>query len=134
RIAFAQNRIEDDRWMAQYASTCFTDSAMEWYLGLPKDTRLSWEELRLALVQRYPVPPPPTPTPAAPAQPKTAYPASVEVGRVEVLRAKFGDFLGYLSQDSETGEIVVDANPEKALKLEMVVHTYSRNHQDKIIA
>lgn len=59
-----QNRIKDDEWMAQYASTCFADSSLEWYLALEDETQTSWKKLRLALVQRYPVQPskqPPAP-------------------------------------------------------------------------
>ncbi|KAG9040950.1 hypothetical protein FS837_012914 [Tulasnella sp. UAMH 9824] len=57
RIAFMQNRTEDDKWIAQYASTCFADSALEWYLTLEDKTQTSWKKLRLALVQRYPAQP-----------------------------------------------------------------------------
>ncbi|KAG8910408.1 hypothetical protein FRC01_006349, partial [Tulasnella sp. 417] len=118
RIAFMQNRIKDNEWITEYVSTCFTDSAMVWYLGLDKDTRSSWEALRQALVQRYP---PPKPS----VQPKADPPARVKVGWIEVLRPEFGDSLGYLSQDPE-GEILVDASPENALKLKMALHTDSR--------
>ncbi|KAG8902755.1 hypothetical protein FRC01_009479, partial [Tulasnella sp. 417] len=122
KIAFMQNRIKDDEWIAEYASACFMDSAMEWYLGLDKDTRSSWEALRLALVQRYPSPKPP---------PKADPPARVKVGVIEVLRPEFGDSFGYISQDSE-GVILVDANPENALKLRMELHTDSQHQHQKI--
>ncbi|KAG8930088.1 hypothetical protein FRC01_003268, partial [Tulasnella sp. 417] len=56
RIAFQQNRIKDDEWIAEYASTCFAESALVWYLGLDKETRSSWDMLSVALVQRYPDP------------------------------------------------------------------------------
>ncbi|KAG8930086.1 hypothetical protein FRC01_003266 [Tulasnella sp. 417] len=133
RVAFLQNRIEDDKWIAQYASTCFTDSALVWYLGLEKDTRSSWEKLRLALVHRYPVQAT-KPTPAFATAP-TAQPDPVipDTGRIEVVQAEFGDVFGYLSQDEDSGEdFVIDRNPEKALTLQMVLHPDSQQQSQKI--
>ncbi|KAG8922934.1 hypothetical protein FRC01_013436 [Tulasnella sp. 417] len=133
RVAFLQNRIEDDKWIAQYASTCFTDSALVWYLGLEKDTRSSWEKLRLALVQRYPVQAT-KPTPAF-ATASTALPDPVipDTGRIEVVQAEFGDVFGFLSQSEDSWEdFVIDPNPEKALTLQMVLHPDSQQQSQKI--
>ncbi|KAG8964270.1 hypothetical protein FRC00_002958 [Tulasnella sp. 408] len=135
RIAFMQNRVKDDEWIAEYASACFSDSALMWYLTLDEDTQTNWKKLRLALAQRYPVqpaaPPPAARPTTASARPKATSPAITEIGRIEVVRPEFGDFFGYLSQDS-TGNFVVAPGPENALKLKAVLHTNSKNQQEKI--
>ncbi|KAG9040951.1 hypothetical protein FS837_012915 [Tulasnella sp. UAMH 9824] len=132
RVAFMQNRIEDDKWMAQYASTCFTDSALMWYLSLEEKTQTTWKKLRLALVQRYPVVQSPRPAPiAVPAKPEVPSPEITKIGQIEVIRAEFGDVFGYLSQDS-TGKFVVDPSQEKALKLAAVLHTNAKNQHENI--
>ncbi|KIO30585.1 hypothetical protein M407DRAFT_20310 [Tulasnella calospora MUT 4182] len=141
RVAFQQNRIKDDEWIAELASSCFTDQALVWYLGLGKETQSSWAKLRIALAQQYLVQAPaqaPKPSPAKTAllpkaaqQPKPASPAITDTGRIEVLLPEFGDRFGFLSQDS-TGEFVVDPNPENALKLQKVLYTDSIHQQLKI--
>ncbi|KAG8949846.1 hypothetical protein FRC04_008149, partial [Tulasnella sp. 424] len=131
RVAFLQGRIKDDEWIAEYASTSFTDSALEWYVGLEEETQLSWKKLRVALVQRYPVEPPKPVPPPISAQATAALPAITDTGRIEVIRPEFGDFLGYLSQDS-TGRFVVDPRPGKALKLKAVIHTKAKHQHQKI--
>ncbi|KAG8964272.1 hypothetical protein FRC00_002960 [Tulasnella sp. 408] len=129
RTAFLQNRIEDDRWIAQFASTCFTDLALVWYLGLEKDIQSSWDKLRLALIQQYPVRPPRSTVPAAvPVQPTSPI---TNVGRIEVVRAEFGDVLGYLSEDGRDS-FAVDSDPENALTLQAVLHTDSQQQSQKI--
>ncbi|KAG8910407.1 hypothetical protein FRC01_006348 [Tulasnella sp. 417] len=131
RIAFAQNRMKDDEWIAEYASTCFAEAALAWFLSLEDEVQTSWKKLRFALVQRYPVP---TPQPApsiVPATPKASSPGIPDIGHIEVLRPEFGDFFGYLSRDS-TGRFVVDPSQEKALKLKAVLHTNSKNQNEKI--
>ncbi|KAG8915919.1 hypothetical protein FRC00_007198, partial [Tulasnella sp. 408] len=131
RIAFTQNRIEDDKWMAQYASTCFSDSALMWYLKLDEEIQANWKKLRLALAERYPVQSPqPAPT-TVPAKPKPTSPVITEIGRIEIIRPEFGDFFGYLSQDS-TGKFGVNRSQEKALKFKAVLHTNSKNQHEKI--
>ncbi|KIO30586.1 hypothetical protein M407DRAFT_20311 [Tulasnella calospora MUT 4182] len=142
RVAFQQNRIKDDEWIAELASTCFTDKALVWYLGLGKETQSSWTRLRIALVRHYlvqipaqaprpsPARTPPQPKPAPP-QPKAISSATTDIGWIEVVRPEFGDLLGLLSQDS-TGKFVVDPSPEKALKLQKVLHTDSIHQQLKI--
>ncbi|KAG8930085.1 hypothetical protein FRC01_003265, partial [Tulasnella sp. 417] len=149
RVAFQQNRIKDDGWIAELASTCFTDKALVWYFGLGKETQSSWARLRVALVQQYLIPipvqapnqnptkppsqpkvPPPQPT-APPPQPKMVLPTITDIGRIEVLLPEFGYRYGFLSQDS-TGKFVVDPDPEKALKLQKVLHTDSIHQQLKI--
>lgn len=139
RVAFQQNRIKDDEWIAELASTCFTDKALVWYLGLGKETQSSWARLRIALVRHYlvqiPAQAPKARTPsqpkAAPIQPKPVTSTTIDVGWIEVVRPEFGDLLGFISQDS-TGKFVVDASPDKALKLQKVLHTDSIHQQLKI--
>ncbi|KAG8922935.1 hypothetical protein FRC01_013437, partial [Tulasnella sp. 417] len=138
-VAFQQHRIKDDEWIADLASTCFTDKALVWYLGLGKETQSSWAKLRVALVRHYLVQiptqvPKPSPTriPLQPKpQPKPASSAATDVGWIEVLRPEFGDLLGFLSQDS-AGTFVVDPSPENALKLQKVLHTDSTHQQLRI--
>ncbi|KAG8899611.1 hypothetical protein FRC01_010437 [Tulasnella sp. 417] len=142
RVAFQQNRIKDDEWIAELASTCFTDKAMLWYLGLGRETQSSWEKLRIALVEHFIVQAlPHTPTTvlsktpfqakAAPPQSKATSAPNNDIGRIEVIRPQFGERLGFLSQDS-TGKFVVDPSPELAVKLQKVLHTDATQHQPRI--
>ncbi|KIO30588.1 hypothetical protein M407DRAFT_5523 [Tulasnella calospora MUT 4182] len=128
RVAFQQNRIKNDEWVAELASTCFTDKALVWYLGLDKGTQSSWAKLRIALVKHYLVQPTsqaPKPSlakaaiqpKAPPPQPKAVSTPINDFGRIEVIRPEFGERLGFLSQDS-TGKFVVDPSPDLALKLQ----------------
>ncbi|KAG8988576.1 hypothetical protein FRB94_000617, partial [Tulasnella sp. JGI-2019a] len=67
KIAFAQGRQRDNDWQADYAGTCFTGSAMIRYCDLEDEKRLSWSDLRRALLQRFsPLPAPISPPAAAP--------------------------------------------------------------------
>ncbi|KAG8988575.1 hypothetical protein FRB94_000616 [Tulasnella sp. JGI-2019a] len=66
KIAFAQGRQRDNNWQADYAATCLTGPAMRWYCDLEDEERLSWSDLRRALLQRFPPLPAPTSPPAAP--------------------------------------------------------------------
>ncbi|KAG8854804.1 hypothetical protein FRB96_007333 [Tulasnella sp. 330] len=67
QIAFARGRQRDYDWLADYAATCLTGTAMRWYSELEESQeRDSWVLLRRALSQRFPPPLtpqlPPTPT------------------------------------------------------------------------
>lgn len=146
RIAFQQDRIKDDEWIAEYTSTCFTDSALMWYLELAKETRSSWEKLRFALVQRYPIQdetqPPRWPgSTTLPSQPyvtsSATYVATTnasDVGIIEVLRPEYGNSLGYLCRSSNGKQVVVqvEPSPENALKFQKVLHTDSKSQHQKI--
>lgn len=54
RIAFRQGRGWDDAWLVDYASTCFEDEALYWYLEQNEESRSSWRNLRSNLLSRYP--------------------------------------------------------------------------------
>lgn len=53
RVAFKQRRATDDWWLAEYASTCFSDDALLWYSNLDEETYNSWRKLRMALLKQY---------------------------------------------------------------------------------
>lgn len=79
--------------------------------------------LRCLSLEPVTVSPQPKLSPAAPKLP--------DIGIIEILLSQFGDVLGYLSQDSR-GKFVVDADAEKALKLQKVLHTDSEQPLNKI--
>ncbi|KAG8992649.1 hypothetical protein FRB90_000941 [Tulasnella sp. 427] len=129
RIAFSQNRVEDDRWIAQYASTCFSDSSMVWYFGLDEATQSSWVKLRVALVKQYPITPPPSapaPTPSRPSTSSASTSVPRDIGVVEVLRPGHGDVIGYLSQDRK-GRIVMEPSSAKAVQVQKVLYQASKS-------
>ncbi|KAG8916838.1 hypothetical protein FRC01_002842 [Tulasnella sp. 417] len=112
RTAFQHNRIRDDRWIAEYASTCFSGDALEWFLELEEETQESWKRLRLAFVRRFPQTNKPaeistisSPAPETIIPPPVAVPApssSTKRGRIEVV-GEFASTLGYLAFDPSTG-------------------------------
>lgn len=66
--AFDRGKQNDNQWTAQFASTCFTGSALRWYEDLPSTVQADWKFLRPALLGRYPAGGPSNatiPTPAA---------------------------------------------------------------------
>lgn len=54
KYAFDRGKQNDNQWTAQFASTCFTGSALRWYEGLPGTVQADWRFLRHALLNRYP--------------------------------------------------------------------------------
>ncbi|KAG9041151.1 hypothetical protein FS837_012676 [Tulasnella sp. UAMH 9824] len=54
RIAFEKCWINDDRWVAQFASTCLNGDALLWYCKLDEETQGSWKKLRISLLEQYP--------------------------------------------------------------------------------
>lgn len=53
RVAFQHGRVSDDRWLAEYASTCFSDDSLLWYSDLEEETCNSWRKLRKAILHEY---------------------------------------------------------------------------------
>ncbi|KAG9019213.1 hypothetical protein FRB90_005288 [Tulasnella sp. 427] len=62
KLAFDQDRVSDERWIAGYVGTCLTGDALLWYTTLDDRSRNSWFRLRKALVNRFPPQLGPTPT------------------------------------------------------------------------
>jgi len=56
RVALAQGRSRDDVWMADLASSCMIDDALEWHIDLDRNIRDSWELLQQALLTQYSAP------------------------------------------------------------------------------
>lgn len=52
-MAFQQGRLNDDRWLTEYASTCFSNDSLLWYSDLDDETCSNWKKLRKAFLQRY---------------------------------------------------------------------------------
>ncbi|KAG9043000.1 hypothetical protein FS837_010145 [Tulasnella sp. UAMH 9824] len=67
--AFDKGKQNDNQWTAQFASTCFTGTALRWYEDLPSTKQADWRFLRHALLEQYPAGGKPSnftiPTPAA---------------------------------------------------------------------
>ncbi|KAG8914959.1 hypothetical protein FRC00_009241, partial [Tulasnella sp. 408] len=67
--AFDKGKQNDNQWTAQFASTCFSGSALRWYEDLPSNKQADWRFLRQALLDQYPAGGKPSnftiPTPAA---------------------------------------------------------------------
>ncbi|KAG8988336.1 hypothetical protein FRB90_002819 [Tulasnella sp. 427] len=53
RYTFAQGKPVDDRWVAQFASSCFTRDALRWWSNLDDEVQSSWKLLRKAMLDRY---------------------------------------------------------------------------------
>jgi len=54
--AWTSGNHQDDRWIADFAVTCFMGDALRWLLSLPDETQESWKALQKALIARYPAP------------------------------------------------------------------------------
>lgn len=114
-MAFLQGRSDDDRWLAQYASTCFNGNALLWYSELEPETRSSWAMIRLALLRRYPRPPSPAPfrhQPPAPPQTQSSEASYV----IKVLRKDLSS-PGFVYFDRISGTTIITRIREKALRV-----------------
>lgn len=54
KVAFREGKSRDTNWMADFASTCFFGQALRWYEALDLGVRCDWEDLKLALLEKYP--------------------------------------------------------------------------------
>ncbi|KAG8929917.1 hypothetical protein FRC01_003542 [Tulasnella sp. 417] len=114
RLAFQRGQANDDEWIAQYASTCFTDDALIWYSNLESEERESWATLRLALLRYYPPPPKirsfSTSSPSAPASRTQSF---ERIGIIKVLD-KNSFYLGFVAFDRITGAAIIARELQKS--------------------
>ncbi|KAG8923030.1 hypothetical protein FRC01_013315 [Tulasnella sp. 417] len=104
KAGFQAQKIRDDAWMADYASTCLTGRALRYYETLSPEVQGDWRLLRQALLKEYPPresdnagaqaggssnPQAPTPAAAAPA------PSQKKRGLIKV-KGTDGEDFGYL--------------------------------------
>lgn len=54
KAAFAQQKLDDSKWMAQFASICLEGDALRWHTKLDNATKNEWPLLEAALLQQYP--------------------------------------------------------------------------------
>ncbi|KIO26926.1 hypothetical protein M407DRAFT_196371 [Tulasnella calospora MUT 4182] len=54
KVAFSQGKIEDPRWMAQFASICLEGNALRWHTTLDNETKNDWALFESALLKQYP--------------------------------------------------------------------------------
>ncbi|KAG8952249.1 hypothetical protein FRC04_004956 [Tulasnella sp. 424] len=127
RVAFQQGHTRDDRWIADYISTCFNGNALHWYSRLDGETQESWRELRIALLERFPATSPsPVPTTST-GPPRTSAPGNsrspgarnttVNSGCIEIVGDRTTS-LGYLYLDSNIG-VGITTNKAGALKVNL---------------
>lgn len=123
RIAFRQGRDRDDAWLADYASTCFDDEALYWYLEQDEESKSSWRKLRSSLLSRYPATSANltihTATPSlftgAPSGSRLITAPTGSTGRIEVV-GHYTEPLGYLSFDHQLGATIT-ADQTQALRV-----------------
>lgn len=53
---FREGRQDADRWIAQFAGTCFAGDALRWHASLDDDVQSSWKGLQRAMFTQYPAP------------------------------------------------------------------------------
>jgi len=51
--AIAERKDEDEKWMAKFASSCFSRDALRWHARLDPTTRNDWNLLQEALLSRF---------------------------------------------------------------------------------
>ena len=52
--AFAKDKLDDARWTATLAASCFFGEALRWHVALDNSTKNDWELLQKALFAKYP--------------------------------------------------------------------------------
>jgi len=61
----AQNRHEDDRWMAALAASSLSGPALAWFCEQPEEVQTSWRNMRRYMLAKFGQMPVPVPVPAA---------------------------------------------------------------------
>lgn len=51
--ALTEGKEEDDRWIANYASACFTGAALRWHATLDQEIQRDWYRLQKAILLEY---------------------------------------------------------------------------------
>lgn len=54
--AWKEDKLDDDRWIANYASLHLAGKALRWHSRLPPDVRRDWSKLEVALLDQWPSP------------------------------------------------------------------------------
>lgn len=57
--AFAQEKQNNSKWIAELAATCLKGDALLWHIGLDDNVQADWKLLQKALLQEYLLKPPP---------------------------------------------------------------------------
>ncbi|KAG8952251.1 hypothetical protein FRC04_004958, partial [Tulasnella sp. 424] len=129
RIAFQQGKQRDDDWVADFAATCFSGEALEWYIGLDEETQTSWRKLRAGLIHQWPIECGKTPngnTKVDPAHTPASAPATaplhslprtsskVSLGSIKVQWDGGETSLGYVTFDAE-GTCIIQQDAALAL-------------------
>ncbi|KAG8985429.1 hypothetical protein FRB90_004708 [Tulasnella sp. 427] len=53
RAAWRAGKLDDPKWTAQFAYSCFAKNALIWYEGLNDRVQQNWKELRAAILMEY---------------------------------------------------------------------------------
>ncbi|KIO28580.1 hypothetical protein M407DRAFT_6730 [Tulasnella calospora MUT 4182] len=53
KAAFSQGKLDDSKWVAMFASTCFEGKALRWYSALDPTTKTDWHLLEPALLNEF---------------------------------------------------------------------------------
>ncbi|KAG9042382.1 hypothetical protein FS837_010949 [Tulasnella sp. UAMH 9824] len=56
RPVIIQGKQDDNRWIAQYAATCFIKDALRWFEDLDEEVQNDWRLLRKAMLAKWPAP------------------------------------------------------------------------------
>lgn len=51
--ALSEENQHDDQWMADFASSCFTQAGLRWWDGLDEKDQRSWKLLRRAMLSTF---------------------------------------------------------------------------------
>lgn len=56
RLSLVKGKQDDNRWIAQYAATCFIKEALRWFEDLDEEMQNDWRLLRKAMLAKWPAP------------------------------------------------------------------------------
>lgn len=142
RVAFEKCWINDDRWVAQFASTCLNGDALLWYCKLDEEPQGSWKKLRISLLEQYP-PHSYTEDSAILRQlwtpvlqddvGKTMRDSRTGINGVIEVVGKHANLLGYLRWDS-TGAIAITSQKHHAAVGRILEHSSGQAHQILLVS
>ncbi|KAG9025373.1 hypothetical protein FRB95_010233 [Tulasnella sp. JGI-2019a] len=131
RVSFANDRLDDDAWMARYAYGCLMGDALHWHESLENDVKDCWPKLRQAIIERFPPMPLIPNAPAAAPVLGSAPLSPTSRCRVLVVRGN-GIVIGYVGPLALYEDTVFQKSPDGALILDVPVLQQSQEARSLI--
>ncbi|KAG8944437.1 hypothetical protein FRC04_001811 [Tulasnella sp. 424] len=125
--AWKEGKLEDARWMANFASLHYSGKALKWHSALPLDIRQDWFKQEMALLERWPPPADESddeqaessivPTPAAASLLSAPAGKASEIGVLQFVSISGNENPAYIAGPDAEGRCTLTTEVGEALRL-----------------